>query len=76
MIEQKLQDEINIAMTTARNASFEFVTVEHLLLALTNIDEIISLLNKNNVDIIQMQVDLEKYIQIHTHLNDINIIFI
>ena len=37
MIEQKLQDEINIAMTTARNASFEFVTVEHLLLALTNI---------------------------------------
>ena len=66
MIEQKLQDEINIVMTTARNDGFEFVTVEHLLLALTNVDEIISLLNKNSVNIIQMQVDLEKYIQIHT----------
>jgi len=66
MIDQKLQHEINIVMTTARNDGLEFVTVEHLLLALINVDEIIRLLNTNSVDIIQMQVDLERYIQTHT----------
>ena len=76
MIEQKLQDEINIVMTTARNDGLEFITIEHLLLALINVDEIISLLNKNNVDIIQMRVDLNILFKVHLHLNDIDIIFI
>ena len=35
MIEQGLQQEINMVMTEARNRRLEFVTVEHLLLALT-----------------------------------------
>jgi len=45
MIDKKLQEEINIVMTAAKNSGLEFVTVEHLLLALTNVDEIIELLN-------------------------------
>lgn len=53
-------------MTTARNSGLEFVTVEHLLLALTNIDEIINLLNENSVDIAQIQADLEEYIKTYT----------
>lgn len=42
MIETGLQQEINFVMTQARNNRLEFVTVEHLLLALLNIDEIIT----------------------------------
>ncbi len=41
MIETGLQQEINFVMTQARNNRLEFVTVEHLLLALLNIDEIV-----------------------------------
>ena len=44
MIEQGLQQEINMVMTEARNRRLEFVTVEHLLLALLNMDEVISFL--------------------------------
>ena len=65
MIDKKLQQEINIVMTTAKNSGLEFVTVEHLLLALTNVDEIIELLNKNDVDIIQLRKEIEEYIKNH-----------
>ena len=44
MIETGLQQEINFVMTQARNNRLEFVTVEHLLLALLNIDEIVTFL--------------------------------
>ena len=39
MIEQELQQEINLVMTEARNRRLEFVTVEHLLLALLNMND-------------------------------------
>ena len=42
MIEAGLQQEINYVMTQARNNRLEFVTVEHLLLALLNIDEVVT----------------------------------
>ena len=42
MIEQGLQEEINLVMTEARNRRLEFVTVEHLLLALLNMDEVLT----------------------------------
>ena len=48
MIEQGLQQEINMVMTEARNRRLEFVTVEHLLLALLNMDEVISFLRGKN----------------------------
>ena len=51
MIEQGLQQEINMVMTEARNRHLEFVTVEHLLLALLNIDEVIAFLRGKRVNI-------------------------
>jgi len=44
MIEQGLQQEINLVMTEARNRRLEFVTVEHLLIALLNMDDVVGLL--------------------------------
>jgi len=58
MIEQGLQQEINMVMTEARNRRLEFVTVEHLLLALLNMDEVTAFLRGKRVNI--------QYIDSHT----------
>ncbi len=78
MIETGLQQEINYVMTQARNNRLEFVTVEHLLLALLNIDEVVSFLRNKRVDIDEFQNELEGYIDSHTPLialdSNINIV--
>jgi len=66
MIEQGLQQEINLVMTEARNRRLEFVTVEHLLLALINMDEVLTFLRSKRVDIDELRVELEQYIDTHT----------
>lgn len=66
MIETGLQQEINYVMTQARNNRLEFVTVEHLLLALLNIDEVVTFLRNKRVDIDEFQNELEGYIDSHT----------
>ena len=68
MIEEKLQKEINLVMTEARNKRFEFITVEHLLLALFNIEEVNTFLHNKLVNIAKMRKDLEKYISSNTPL--------
>ncbi len=68
MIETGLQQEINYVMTQARNNRLEFVTVEHLLLALLNIDEVVTFLRNKRVDIDEFQNELEGYIDSHTPL--------
>ncbi len=68
MIETGLQQEINYVMTQARNNRLEFVTVEHLLLALLNIDEVITFLRNKRVDADEFQNELECYIDSHTPL--------
>ncbi|WP_190600879.1 ATP-dependent Clp protease ATP-binding subunit ClpA [Candidatus Vesicomyidisocius sp. SY067_SCS001] len=68
MIETGLQQEINYVMTQARNNRLEFVTVEHLLLALLNIDEMVTLLNNKRVDVDEFRDELEGYIDLHTPL--------
>lgn len=68
MIETGLQQEINYVMTQARNNRLEFVTVEHLLLALLNIDEMVTLLNNKRVDVDEFRDELEGYIDSHTPL--------
>jgi ATP-dependent Clp protease ATP-binding subunit ClpA len=78
MIETGLQQEINYVMTQARNNRLEFVTVEHLLLALLNIDEVATFLRNKRVDIDEFQNELEGYIDSHTPLialdSNINIV--
>ena len=66
MIESGLQQEINFVMTEARNRRLEFVTVEHLLLALLNIDEVVTFFLSKRVNLDEMKVELEEYIDTHT----------
>ena len=66
MIEQGLQQEINMVMTEARNRRLEFVTVEHLLLALLNMDDVISFLRGKRVNIDELRAELDQYIDSHT----------
>jgi ATP-dependent Clp protease ATP-binding subunit ClpA len=68
MIEISLQQEINHIMSQARNNRLEFVTVEHLLIALFNIDEVVSFLRHKRVDLEQLRIELEDYIDSHTPL--------
>jgi len=68
MIETGLQQEINFIMTQARNNRLEFVTVEHLLLALLNIDEVVTFLRNKRTDIDELRAELEEYIDSHTPL--------
>ena len=66
MIEQGLQQEINLVMTEARNRRLEFVTVEHLLIALLNMDDVVGFLHTKRVNIDELRVELEQYIDTHT----------
>ena len=66
MIESGLQQEINFIMTQARNNRLEFVTVEHLLLALLNIEEVNTFLRNKRVNLDEIREELEEYIDSHT----------
>ena len=68
MIEPGLQQEINLVMTEARNSRLEFVTVEHLLLALLNMDEVVTFLRGKRVNVDELRAELEQYIVSHTPL--------
>ena len=60
MIESGLQQEINFIMTQARNNRLEFVTVEHLLLALLNIEEVNTFLRNKRVNLDEIREELEE----------------
>jgi len=66
MIEGKLQQEINQIMASARESRLEFVTVEHLLLALLNTSEVTAFLNLRNVNIESLRAELLQYIDNNT----------
>ena len=68
MIEPGLQQEINLVMTEARNSRLEFVTVEHLLLALLNMEDVESFLRSKRVNVDELRAELEQYIVSHTPL--------
>ena len=68
MIEPGLQQEINLVMTEARNSRLEFVTVEHLLLALLNMEDVVSFLRGKRVNVDELRAELEQYIVSHTPL--------
>ncbi len=65
MIEPELQKEINRIMLHARQTSLEFVTVEHLLLALSCTERIQHFLYEHSIDINQFQQTLEENINSH-----------
>jgi len=62
MINQELENNLNSAFKLAQNQKHEYVTVEHLLLALLENSDAQNLLNSNNININQLKVDLEEFI--------------
>ena len=62
MINQELEQNLNSAFKLAQEQKHEFVTVEHLLLALLDNSDAIALLTSNNVSIDSLKVDLEEFI--------------
>jgi len=66
MIEPALQKEINQIMSSARDRRLEFVTVEHLLLALINVPEVTVFFNRKNVNTENLRSELLQYIDSNT----------
>tara|TARA_B100000902_G_scaffold393018_1_gene446488 strand:- start:888 stop:3146 length:2259 start_codon:yes stop_codon:yes gene_type:complete len=62
MINQELEQNLNSAFKLAQEQKHEFVTVEHLLLALLDNSDAIDLLTSNNLSIDSLKVDLEEFI--------------
>ena len=66
MIEEQLQKEINTVMTEARESRLEFVTVEHLMIALLNMQDVVEFLRGKKVDVDELRSDIKQYISSHT----------
>lgn len=66
MIDSELQQEINLIMGDARDKRLEFVSVEHLLLALLNINEVVVFLENKQVDISKFHDEIVIYIDSNT----------
>ena len=62
MINQELEQNLNTAFKIAQEQQHEFVTVEHLLLALLDNSDALDLLSSNKVNIEKLKVDLEEFI--------------
>jgi ATP-dependent Clp protease ATP-binding subunit ClpA len=66
MLNTTLQKEINQTMQTAKLQKLEFVTVEHLLLSLLNIEEVLDFFSEKDVLIKNFKTDLVNYIHENT----------
>lgn len=66
MIENNLQKEINAIMADARNSALEFITVEHLLLAVSRLEQVVIFFNEHSIDIPSLQQQLEQDIDTNT----------
>ncbi len=62
MINQELEQNLNTAFKIAQTQKHEFVTVEHLLLALLDNTDAIQLLSSNNINTEKLRVELEEFI--------------
>jgi ATP-dependent Clp protease ATP-binding subunit ClpA len=62
MINQELEQNLNSAFKIAQEQKHEFVTVEHLLLALLDNSDAQDLLSSNQVNIDKLKIDLEEFV--------------
>ena len=62
MIDNELEQNLNNAFKLAHDQKHEYVTVEHLLLALLDNQDSLNLLNSNKVNVEQLRTDLEEFI--------------
>ncbi|SJM72396.1 AAA family ATPase [Psychrobacter piechaudii] len=66
MLSRHLEVSLRLAMTLARQKSHEYLTVEHLLLALLENNNAATTLKACGADIASLRSDLEAYIEKHT----------
>ena len=63
MLDVELQQVINKILTNANIKKYEFITVEHLLLALLDIEEIATFLERKQVNVDNFRIEIEEYIE-------------
>ena len=73
MLSRHLEVSLRLAMTLARQKSHEYLTVEHLLLALLENTHAANTLTACNANISSLRSELETYINKHTPTLDENV---
>ena len=68
MLNKELENTLNNAFKIARNKHHEFMTVEHLLLAMIDNDEAVEVLTACGVEIAELQKSLNDFIDSTTPL--------
>ena len=66
MLSRHLEVSLRLAVSMARQKRHEFLTVEHLLLALLDNDAAVNALKACGADIVTLRKELEEYIDLHT----------
>lgn len=66
MLSRHLEVSLRLALTMARQKRHEFMTVEHLLLALLENDSAVNALRACNADVASLRRELTEYIDKHT----------
>ena len=72
MLSLELQSTLRLVVTLAKQRSHEYLTVEHLLLALLDNENAIEALVACAVNVEQLDKDLTQYIEEHTPSVDVN----
>ena len=73
MLSRHLEVSLRLAMTLARQKSHEYLTVEHLLLALLENTHAANTLTACNANVSSLRIELEAYINKHTPTIDVDI---
>ncbi|MBU5616133.1 ATP-dependent Clp protease ATP-binding subunit ClpA [Psychrobacter sp. TAE2020] len=73
MLSRHLEVSLRLAMTLARQKSHEYLTVEHLLLALLENTHAVNTLTACNANVSSLRTELEAYINKHTPTIDVDI---
>ncbi|OWX56222.1 ATP-dependent Clp protease ATP-binding subunit ClpA [Acinetobacter baumannii] len=66
MLSRQLEVSLRLAVSMARQKRHEFLTVEHLLLALLDNDSAVNALKACGADIVSLRKELEEYVEQHT----------
>lgn len=66
MLSRQLEVSLRLAVSMARQKRHEFLTVEHLLLALLDNDSAVNALKACGADIIVLRKEIEEYVEQHT----------
>ena len=72
MLSKELENTLNVVFNMAKDARFEFMTIEHLTLALMDDPSSINVLRACGADIDLIKIDLKEFIQQNTPVLDEN----